>query len=598
VARVSGLRLPAEDGVLARPISLARAHWQTAAAVAFFLTFVGLSLTLPVLDVQIFDSPDETSNYIYTKIFAEEGRVWYTNDLIPLDQENLLHFRGGLTHEGRVLFYSYLGLPVTYGFLYNVVGDNLQYISAVFAAVSAWALFRSTSILFGTKAWQAWAVLLAFTPLIYYLNRPYMNATPAMTFLFVAIWMFARYVRSSNRRDLFFAAVAATVVIAFRYEYVLFVTPLAAWGLYLKHKAIFSGEVLIDGAIYAGVLGVLFAIPLLYLNYENYGSFTTYGPGLHNQLYFPERTAEGVGMIEGAFRSLRAVLLPSETFDLKQMAKNIIRLTLFLMPVLAIGAVLGAELLIRGRRLSYRQFALLAMLVAYIFVYLGSSNTFNAEGSAASFNVAMVRYWLPIYTLMFFLAAYAVTAHPDGAVRLALIGGLLITGPASVLTGVDGSLRESRGVVQGFEPWAERFLLPQTEENAIVYAGKSDKRIVPFREVAAWWNGAEFYNPQQVAASMARVSTTGRPIYIYGEPEVKIPQLNAALGVYGLGVSWVEGSSLFRLGPAPEQGPMEMVGPLPIFAECLDAAGQPYLLPIGPDYYQNGCPFLSAPPAQ
>ncbi|HEX5370958.1 MAG TPA: hypothetical protein VFY10_16255, partial [Dehalococcoidia bacterium] len=169
------------------------AYWQPILAAMLLAGFLGLSLVLPSLRLQVFSSPDETSDYIFTKTFAQTGKLWYTKDYLALDNVQLQHPRGGLTDGDRVVFYSYLGLPVTYGLLYKVVGDNLQFISIVFAAVSAWALYRACSLIFAAKAWEVWAVALGFTPLIYYLNAPYFNATPALTLLLVSIWMFAKY---------------------------------------------------------------------------------------------------------------------------------------------------------------------------------------------------------------------------------------------------------------------------------------------------------------------------------------------------------------------------------------------------------------------
>ena len=114
------------------------------------------------------------------------------------------------------------------------------YISFVLGLIGAWALYRATNLLFGAKAWEAWVAALGFTPLIYYLNRPFMNATPAITALFVGIWMLARYHRTSQRRDLVLASAALALAVFFRYEYVLFVTPLTLWALSFKHTSVLS----------------------------------------------------------------------------------------------------------------------------------------------------------------------------------------------------------------------------------------------------------------------------------------------------------------------------------------------------------------------
>ena len=531
----------------------AAAYWQPALASVLLAVFLGLSLVLPSLGLQVFNSPDETSDYIFTKTFAETGKLWYTKDYLALDNVQLQHPRGGLTDGNRVVFYSYLGLPVPYGLLYKVVGDNLQYISFVFAAVSAWALYRACALIFEAKAWEVWAVVLGFTPLIYYLNTPYFNATPALTLLFVSIWMFARYFRSSERRYMVLAAACAALVVAFRYEYVLFVTPLAAWALQIKHGNLRSREFAKDAGIYCGALLVLFAVPLLYLNRETYGSFTSYGPGLFNQIYFPDRTLNAGGsIVVRAFRTVWFMLFPSEVPNVPLLGKNLVRLTIGMAPLFTIAAMLGGIAIIKGRSLSLRQIGFMVVLAAYVLIYAGTTDTFQSAISLPSLRTSVVRYWLPVYTLAFFLGVYALRTHRGEALAYVLALGIVITGPLSVYRWTDGSLADLRSQLRSSTAAYEQEVMLNTEPNAVIYAGRSDKFIAPYRDVAAWWNSSRSYEVHMVADSMARVSRTGRPVYIVREPEVDIGELDGALAPYALDLAGVRGTNLYHLLPAPQ----------------------------------------------
>ena len=531
----------------------AAAHWQSALAAVLLAGFLGLSLVLPSLRLQVFNSPDETSDYIFTKTFAETGKLWYTKDYLPLDNVQLQHPRGGLTDGNRVVFYSYLGLPVTYGLLYKVVGDNLQYISIVFAAVSAWALYRACALIFEAKAWEVWAVVLGFTPLIYYLNTPYFNATPALTMLFVSIWMYAKYFRSSQRRYRVLAAACAALVVAFRYEYVLFVTPLAAWGLQIKHGDLRGREFVKDAGIYCGALFVLFAAPLLYLNREIYGSFTSYGPGLINQIYFPDRTLDAGGsIVVRAFRTVWFMLFPSQVPNLPLLGKNLVRLTIGMAPLFTIAATLGGIAVIKARSLSLWQIGFMVVLATYVLIYAGTTDTFQSAISLPSLRTSIVRYWLPVYTLAFFLGVYALRVHRGEALAYVLALGIMITGPLSVYRWTDGSLADLRSQLQSSSAAYAQEITQNTEPNAVIYAGRSDKFITPYRDVAAWWNSSRSYDVHMVADSMAGVSTTGRPVYIVKEPEVDIGELEGALSTYGLDLAGVLGTNLYHLLPAPQ----------------------------------------------
>ena len=200
----------------------------------------------------------------------------------------------------------------------------------------------------GAEAWQAWAVALAFTPLIYYLNRPYMNATPLLACLFLGIWAFARYMKSSSRTDLVLASVAAAFVLFFRYEYCLFIGPLMLWALYIKHQTLNSRAYILDVAIFGIAIVVLFAIPIAALNQWIYGDWKTYGPGLFNDVYFPSRTgSEETSIFSSAFKSARSLLLPSYPLDLGQTLRNVPRLTVLLAPAYTAIALIGMLFIVR-----------------------------------------------------------------------------------------------------------------------------------------------------------------------------------------------------------------------------------------------------------
>ncbi len=526
------------------------ALWESLLAVSLLVLFVGLSFVIPSLKANVFDSPDETSNFIFTQSLAKTGKLWYEKDYLHLDEENLLHPRGVITHNDRAVPYSFLGLPVIYGGVYKVLGDNLYYIALGFAAVSAWALYRSTAILFKAKAWEAWVVCCAFTPLIYYLNRPYMNVTPLLVTFFVGIWLFARYYEKSHRLDLILASGAAALVIFFRYEYVLFVTPLVLWALYIKHSTFAKRAYFTDVGIYCLAVLLFFALPTALLNQSIYGDWKTYGPGLFTETFFPERTASDGNMIVGVLRSARGVLLPSYPFNPLEVMQNVPRLTLWLTPMFTLVAAAGVWLLLTSKRNLSPKLIPLALIAVYVLVYRGSGNTWAADWQQPTFEAAIVRYWLPVYVLLFFLGVYAMT-RLSSQVKLVLIVGLLVTGPASIYHFADGSLDAGRQTLITYDE-AARQQLTLTESNALIYASLSDKWITTYRDVATWWNGSEFYDPTTVASSIARVAETGRPVYVFREKEVDVDELNVALARYELQASWVGQSRLYSIGSIGE----------------------------------------------
>jgi Dolichyl-phosphate-mannose-protein mannosyltransferase len=525
------------------------AFWPAALALIALTVFLALAVVLPANVSNVFNSPDETSNYTFTRTLAEHGRLWYTEDYLPLDQENLLHPRGSLTYRDRIVPFNYLGLPVLYAPLYRVMGDKLIYISLVFALVSAWALYRASNLLFGARAWEVWGALLSFTPLIYYLNRPYMNATPAMVFFFTGIWLFARYYRAKRVLDLTLASIGFALAMFMRYEYVLFLFPLAIWALAMTRSRRFDLVFFRDTAVFCCAVLTFFLVPVAILNRNVYGSWHTYGYSLFNQIYFPDRTS---GSLTGGhlIRTIRGLFLPSYPFDFKQVLINVPRLTLLLAPVFTAVAAIGIGAGVA--RKSFRPLHALPIILlgVYMLVYRGSGNTWNVKSDIPPFSVAVVRYWLPFYALMFLVAVYGLSAIRDNALKLALVGALALIGTISVYYQNPDSLTTEASAARDLQGWGQNVLVPSTEPDALIYASRSDKRIVPYRSAATWWNGSEFYDAGKVSTSISRVALTGRPIYVYREREVDIPVLNEALAPFGLTTQEVGRTALFKVTPS------------------------------------------------
>ena len=86
-------------------------------------------------------APDENASYIFTRALADTGKLWYEKDFLAGDEENLLHPRGAITHDGRAVPFNFLGLPVLYAPFYKVLGEDTRYVGVAIAVVTVWALY-------------------------------------------------------------------------------------------------------------------------------------------------------------------------------------------------------------------------------------------------------------------------------------------------------------------------------------------------------------------------------------------------------------------------------------------------------------------------
>ncbi len=223
-----------------------------------------------------------------------------------------------------------------------------------------------------------------------------------------------------------------------------------------------------------------------------------------------------------------------------------------------LGAAIGGLYIVRGRRMSALQLAGIGLLLVYVLIYRGSGNTWNAAGTEPTFDASVMRYWLPFYTALFFLMTYALTSISDGGLKFVFVAALLLSGPMTVYTVAAGSVEGERTKIEGYQRWAETVLVPNTEPDSIIYASRTDKAIASYRDVATWWNGEEFYDPSVVAHSVSRLhESSARPIYVYKEREVSIPELNQKLADFGLEATPVMKTGLYRISELSDERTQE-----------------------------------------
>lgn len=523
----------------------AHVRWLQIGVLSGLILFLSTQLLLQ--QGPVYQSPDETSNHIFTQTFGDTGKLWYEHELLPQDSENLLHPRGVLTHDDRAVPFNFLGLPVLYGGLYRVVGEHVQYIAILFAAATAFFIYRAAVELFDVALEDALAALIVATPLLYYFNRPYMNALPAIAFFALGVWMLARYAKRGSNTSFALAALAFACAMLFRYEYVLFCTPLLAIVAYQREGAI--GWLLVRRlAIAAAVVGGVFILPVLAMNQFVYGHWRTYGYGLFNDVYYPEKSSDSGGLLTSTAASVVSVFVPSD-IQLDVVARNLVRFTILQAPMLTLVALVGGWFTYSQNGLRLRTLALWTLLLALFLCYRGSSDTWASRGMAPDFDAAVMRYWLPMYVGLALLAAYALSTITDRVLKLVLVCVMAATGVVTLGWQYDGNLSGISDTLAREERWSHQTLIPTTESNAVVFSGRSDKRVVPYRFSAAWWNGEEFYNPHEIAASMNLVRNAGYPVYVIRESEVDIDELNVALRAFGLTAARTNAGAIFHIEP-------------------------------------------------
>lgn len=539
---------------------IARVSGAALVPVAVLVTLIAVALVSLDVPATSFRSPDEHAGYLFTRVFAETGRLSYTADYLQADEENLLHPRGALTLDGRAVPFNYLGLPVLYAPAYHLLGEHIRYVAIPLAVLTVGALAAAGSMLAPRRRWLAWAALLGATPIVYYLNRPFLNTLPSLAFMSVGLYLLMDYYRSETpgRRGRLWGASAAFAVAAFaRYEFAIFEALFVAIVLLQKHQMKLR-RATADMMLFIATMGVVFVLPVLILNTLTYGSPLTFGYGLFNEAYFPDRTSAAPFPMNFV-RLARAILLPAYPFDLSLTSNAFIHQALGVAPVFAIVALLGLISVVRNRAVPAGYMAAYGLLAVYVFLYRGAGYSWLADSPTANLEASVVRYALPIYVGFYLLAVYGLAQVQSGHVAATLVGILVLVGLLGAFRDVGGHLLHIKTQVRASDEVTRTEILPNTEPDALIYTDVFDKTIGPYRDVAAWWGGVRgthgaFFQPDDVARSISRVYPS-RPVYLYVfEEDFVVPQLDDALERWGLEVSAMGPKRLYRIERASDVG--------------------------------------------
>jgi hypothetical protein len=161
---------------------------------------------------------------------------------------------------------------------------------------------------------------------------------------------------------------------------------------------------------------------------------------------------------------------------------------------------------------------------------------------------------MPLYVGCFFLVVYSIAQIRRFDFALLVVGMLVVSGLLGVLRDTEGNLLHLRTQLHLYDEYTEREILPNTEENALIFTDTYDKLIGTRREVATWWPGAvgvldEHFEADRIARSMARVVDT-RPVYILtSEPRLVRNKLEPDLTSLGLSIHSTSVRNLMKIEP-------------------------------------------------
>lgn len=542
-----------------------------AAAVVFVVAYSWLAWSAP----RRFTSPDENSNYVFSRLYAERNELTVAeplNRLVP----GLVRPRSVVAVGERLVPGGFLGLPVIYGSLAKLVGVGaIPYLTALVAVLAAVALGAIMSRLFGRTTGRLAAVLLLIQPVwwyessrLLYPNILFCSLTLLAAACLVAAPFLSRAPACAAGRACplawldgvpagFFLALAVVVRPAEIYWLALAALPVAilAWRRLPWPRLL---------AAAATVLIVI--LPFVFLNRTVYGSWfaTGYGSGLAAVEDLPQGFgAQLIGPLQPWLFPLgfapRTAFRQFLTFGLG----------LFSWWWLIVAAAFGywlrrlwldrrADTQLGGPISPGRIFAVSAFAVSiWLILFYGSYRLQdNPDPLAVTVGTSYLRYWLPIFVLSVVPVAWALDRLTRPlCVKLkwgALIGVLAIIGAISawsVFTAPQEGLLALRQNQFRYDA-AARAVLERTELEAVIVVDRADKLLWPERAV--------IQPLRQDATYVALGRLAGeRPLYYFGITlpltdlswwrQTKLPPLGLTVDP----VLTVDGETLYVFSPLP-----------------------------------------------
>lgn len=514
---------------LKRFITLASA---TLGLVLFFCIYSFLSFETLSGTIIRFNSPDETANYFFSKLYATKSQLGFEEKALA-ESKNFIHPRSMTVVVDTVKPVSFLGMTTFYGLLGKITGPQaILFLTPLIAVLAIPFYFLLIRSIFSSQVALISSLLLLIHPAYwYYASRSMM---PNVLFTALCIIGFSLLLTSRPSLVKFVGGLFIGASLMVRFSEVLWVGALLVLLGILCIRRITLRDVVWGG------LGVLIPILILLgMNNNVYGNPISFGyqtvdtstairslessSELLRSMSFSSLGAVAQNLVTAA-ASLGPYILPfgfiPETFLKNFLDYGVHMFWWYAIPIcFGIVWVLwhGISSTMRNRRLDNRLIhgLALALVGVWLVIFYGSWLFHDNITKNITIGNSYVRYWLPITVLAIPFAAQCFVALAErtrGVFRICVFS--LLCG-MFVFYGFKATLWEGPeslfAVAKELSLYREKALLANqiTPENAVIFSERSDKIFFPDRRVAQVFNSfIEIPLVPQILASY--------PVYYYG----------------------------------------------------------------------------------
>lgn len=374
-------------------------------------------------------SPDETSNYIFSKLYAQTGEmvIYEKYNLLTKDIMRPRSFRSDF---GDLKPVSFLGIILIYGKIASVFGYKvIPFLTPLFAALGILFFYFLIKRLFNRNIGFISAILLAVFPVYgYYSARSMFHNVLITVMLIVGAYFGLRMLdekKESMKNDWFgmlFASLSGFFIglgIITRASELLWIAPclLLIW-LFNVRKIGF-----IKFALFLSFL-FLALLPNLYYNQILYNSPVAGGYNEMNESIRNIKEA-GKGIVQNAIESgesekhrAQIETIRDSVFhfgihpnqSLRMFYQYFVKMFPYIFWPASLGFLLFFAVNILSTKKRHWIYLLSFMLVSFVLVLYYGSWQFNDNPDPNAYTIgnSYTRYWLPIYLASFPMAAYAI----------------------------------------------------------------------------------------------------------------------------------------------------------------------------------------------
>lgn len=350
-----------------------------------------------------FNSPDETANYFFAKLYAEEDTLRVFEPLNFL-ADNKIHPRSMTVRDGYLIPGSFFGMILFYGWIAKIFGAKIILIlTPLLASFAVICFYRLILKIFDRRVAFWSALLLLIHPAFwYYSSRGFFPNVLFVSLLLISFYFLLckdalRSIKFKiNGRVYFnyiFAGLFFGLAIAVRLSEIIWTVGVLIVLYLIYRKNLRIGQV---------ALFIIFAA-LAFAPIFSYNQIL-YGDPLSTSYNLGGGVSSGGSAPLGWFCWLGQYIFPFG-FHPKSILQNFsvyfVGMFWWLVLPLYAGALIFLKKIFDGK-LEKRQeiyFWLSGFIALFLFIYYGSWNFYDNPAEVPSIGTSYVRYWLPIYIL-------------------------------------------------------------------------------------------------------------------------------------------------------------------------------------------------------